>query len=235
MKNFIDDVPLPDFYELERAFGNKRYGNVSKDIIDYLIKLYDAEIMYVDSHIGKLLRKLDELGIKDDTLIIITADHGEEFYEHGSFGHSETLYQEIIRVPLMIYYPKEFEPQRIEKRVSLVDVFPTILDTLQIEIPEDVEGISMLPLLKGKSTYDREYTLSEVFGREGIDETLQQQAIIIGVLSALYHLVTFWLQHLLTDIYFLFDYLWPVFSSTLFWLWIFPILRKLRRQIGVTE
>lgn len=57
-----------------------------------------------------------------------------------------------------------------------------------------------------------------------------QQAIIIGLLSALYHLVVFWLQHLLTDIYFRFDYLWPVISSMVLWPWVFWMLRKMRRQ-----
>lgn len=60
-----------------------------------------------------------------------------------------------------------------------------------------------------------------------------QQAMIIGVMSALYHLVVFWLQHLLTDIYFLFSYLWPVLSTMFFWPWVFFILRKTRRQLSV--
>jgi len=61
-----------------------------------------------------------------------------------------------------------------------------------------------------------------------------QQAIIVGLLSALYHLIIFWLLHLLTDIYFLFDYLKPVLATTFFWLWVFYVLRKLRRQFRVT-
>ncbi|MDF2179126.1 rod shape-determining protein MreD [Aliiglaciecola sp. CAU 1673] len=60
-----------------------------------------------------------------------------------------------------------------------------------------------------------------------------QQAMMIGLLAALYHLVIFWLQHLLTDIYFLFDYLWPVLTTMLFWPWSFLILRKVRRQLKV--
>ncbi|MBC3766120.1 rod shape-determining protein MreD [Neptunicella marina] len=60
-----------------------------------------------------------------------------------------------------------------------------------------------------------------------------QQAIIIGVMSSLYHLVVFWLQHLLTDIYFIFDYLWPVVTSMFIWPWIFLLLRKTRRQLSV--
>ena len=61
-----------------------------------------------------------------------------------------------------------------------------------------------------------------------------QQAFMIGLLAALYHLVIFWLQHLLTDIYFLFDYLWPVLTTMLFWPWCFAILRKIRRQLKVS-
>jgi rod shape-determining protein MreD len=58
-----------------------------------------------------------------------------------------------------------------------------------------------------------------------------QQAIVVGIMAALYHLIVFWLQHLLTDIYFLFDYLWPVLSSMIIWPWIFWLLRRLRRQL----
>lgn len=61
-----------------------------------------------------------------------------------------------------------------------------------------------------------------------------QQAMVIGILVALYHLVVFWLQHLLTDIYFLFDYLKPVATSMLLWLWLFPLLRKIRRQLRLS-
>lgn len=61
-----------------------------------------------------------------------------------------------------------------------------------------------------------------------------QQAVVIGILASLYHLVVFWLQHLLTDIYFLFTYLWPVLTSMLIWPWIFLLLRKVRRQLRIT-
>ncbi|WP_269518453.1 rod shape-determining protein MreD [Alteromonas sp. BMJM2] len=60
-----------------------------------------------------------------------------------------------------------------------------------------------------------------------------QQAIIIGLLSSLYHLMTFWVQHLLTDIYFQFDYLWPVAASMVLWPWVFWLLRKTRRQFSI--
>lgn len=61
-----------------------------------------------------------------------------------------------------------------------------------------------------------------------------QQAVVIGILAALYHLVVFWLQHLITDIYFLFTFLWPVLTSMLIWPWLFLLLRKIRRQLRIT-
>jgi rod shape-determining protein MreD len=64
--------------------------------------------------------------------------------------------------------------------------------------------------------------------------SLLQQALVIGILAALYHLVIFWLQHMLTDIYFLFEYLKPVTTSMLIWLWLFPLLRKVRRQLRLS-
>jgi arylsulfatase A-like enzyme len=166
--------------ELYRAYiDKKRYDDISKDIINDLINLYDPEIMYIDHHIGKLLNKMDELDIKNNTIIIITADHGIEFYEHGYFDKGETMYQEIIHVPLIFYYPKEFKPQRIEKSVSNTDIMPTILGLLKIEVPVDIDGMSLVPLVKNGS-YNRKYVASEAFGRLGIEETEQQIAIISG-------------------------------------------------------
>jgi len=180
-KKFTNDTR--DFKELKRQFvestNKKRYGNVSKDVVSSLIKLYDAAIYNIDYEVGNLLRKLDELGIKNNTIIIITADHGEEFYEHGYFLHGRTLYQELIHVPLIIYYPKEFKAKRIKEIVSTIDIFPTVLDVLDMEIPDDIDGVSLLPLINNPRNYDREYVKSELFGLPGY-ETEQQIAVFHG-------------------------------------------------------
>jgi len=178
-RNFFElSSKIKKALRIEKSQRLKRYGNTSRDIIDAYTNLYDAEIMYFDHNLGKLLKKLDELNIKENTIIIITSDHGEEFYDHGSFGHGETVYQEIIHVPLIIYYPKEFEPRRIEKSVSNADIVPTILDILEIEIPEEVDGFSLVPLLKGENGYNRKYSISEEFGRPGLQDYEYQIAII---------------------------------------------------------
>ena len=133
----------------------------AKNIDEEIIK-YDIEIFYLDRQIGELLKKLDELGIKNNTIIIVTADHGEEFGEHGGVYHGRTLYEEVIHVPLIIYYPKEFSPKIIEKRIGIINIFSTILDILKMRIPENIDSISLLPLIKNEGEYNGEYVLSEL-------------------------------------------------------------------------
>ena len=110
-------------------------------ILSNFIALYDSEINYVDSSIGELIQKLE---LEKNTLIIITADHGEEFTEHDFIGHGENLYRETIRVPLIIKLPFSDRKIIIEKQVSLLDVMPTILEALNIKPPKQTLGKSLL-------------------------------------------------------------------------------------------
>ena len=105
-----------------------------------LVALYDSEINYVDSYIGKLIQKLK---LDNNTLIIITADHGQEFLEHNFIGHGHNLYQETVNIPLVIKVPSASKKKVIEKHVNLVDIMPTILDTINITPPVQAEGKSI--------------------------------------------------------------------------------------------
>ncbi|MCH8004337.1 MAG: sulfatase [Nanoarchaeota archaeon] len=174
-KKFSNDTR--DFAEIKREI--KKFGNPSKETLDAIFGIYDAEILNVDHNIGKLLNKLDELNIKDNTIIIITADHGIDFWQHGVHG-KRMVYQSMIHVPLIIYYPKELKPQRIRTTVSTIDIFPTILDMIDMEIPDDIDGVSLLPLMTGKDVYGREFVASETYGRFKLEPALQQIAIIKG-------------------------------------------------------
>lgn len=115
-----------------------------KDIID----LYDAEIRYVDHAIRSLINELDDMNILDETLIIITADHGDEFRDHGDFIHNAKLYDELIKVPLIIYN-SAYKNIKFEDTISLLDISPTILDFFDIPIPKTFQGNSIIPLLDG--------------------------------------------------------------------------------------
>jgi len=88
-----------------------------------LQRLYDSEIAFTDRAVGRLLEGLKTRGLYDDAIVILTADHGEEFLERGNLGHAKTVYQELIHVPLIIKLPG-VEPRRITEPVGLVDVYP---------------------------------------------------------------------------------------------------------------
>jgi choline-sulfatase len=89
--------------------------------------LYAAEVQYVDAEVGRLLAELETLGLYDDMLIVFVSDHGEEFWEHQGFEHGHTLYDELLRVPLLVKLPKSERVGRETARVSVAQVYPTML------------------------------------------------------------------------------------------------------------
>jgi len=116
-------------------------SSLSQEDLDYLKALYDSEVSYVDEYVGKLFDKLKDLNLYDDTLIIFTADHGEEFSERGNhwIGHTRTVYQELIHVPLIIKVPHKNNPYVISEFVGLVDILPTLIKYLGLKTVEKVE------------------------------------------------------------------------------------------------
>ncbi len=122
------------------------------------ISLYDAEIRYTDEKlIGPLIQKLKDAGLYDKTLIVFTSDHGEEFYDHSSWGHGHQLYDESLKVPLIIKFPEsEHRGIRSDTIVSLVDVMPTVLEQTGIDYQRlSLDGQSLIPVLEGKDKEDR--------------------------------------------------------------------------------
>jgi arylsulfatase A-like enzyme len=108
-------------------------------------KLYDAEVRYVDENLGRLLRHLKELGIYDDSLIILTSDHGEEFWEHDGYEHGHDLYNEQIWVPLIVKLPGSSAKGRIIQQVSTESITPTLLQLCAVEY--DKEKLSCTSLI----------------------------------------------------------------------------------------
>jgi arylsulfatase A-like enzyme len=112
--------------------------------------LYDNTVDFSDRHLKAFLEFLEERGQLDETMIIVTSDHGDEFWEHGSVGHAHTLYEELVHVPFIVRYPPLFpKGARVKEGVDTVDIFPTILDALGADIPASVQGTSALPLAHG--------------------------------------------------------------------------------------
>ena len=129
-----------------------------------IVALYDGLVKLTDLEIEKYLKELEELGLLDNTIIVLTADHGEQLLERGSLGHSSccldgNLHDENIRIPLIIRYPSVIPKGKIiDTQVSQVDVMPTILDILGVPVPDKVDGHSLLPLIEGKRISFKEET-----------------------------------------------------------------------------
>ena len=117
-----------------------RKGMSSRDL-NHDVALYDGEIAWVDANIGNILSTLRRLGIDDNTIVAITADHGEEFLEHGQAAHYKTLYDEVLRVPLVIRYPGHvFAGRRLQGQVRLMDVAPTLLTLAGLPVAKPRSG-----------------------------------------------------------------------------------------------
>lgn len=111
---------------------------------NYAHDLYDGEIAYVDSQIGALLNRLQELGVRDRTLIIYTSDHGEGLGEHGEQTHSLLIYDSTLHIPLIIHAPEGLPRGKVIHHQScLVDVMPTVLALLGHEVPDGLDGVNL--------------------------------------------------------------------------------------------
>lgn len=123
-----------------------------------IIGLYDGEIAYTDEVLtGALTSKLKALGLYEDTMIVLTSDHGEEFYEHGSWEHGHALYDESLKVPLIVKFPgAAFRGKRVGGFVRLVDVMPTILEAFDIGTGGlGLDGRGLFDVLRGREKGDR--------------------------------------------------------------------------------
>lgn len=126
---------------------------LTKEDTRFLIALYDEKIQRADQEFSQFLQVYSGLGLLDKTIFIITSDHGDEFYEHGRIDHGHSLYEEQLRVPLIIVVPGN-DKRTIDKQVRSIDIMPTIFELLAINLPETVreqmEGTSLVFFMEGK-------------------------------------------------------------------------------------
>jgi arylsulfatase A-like enzyme len=117
----------------------------------HALALYDAEIHWVDRHVGEVLDQIAALGLEDETIVIVTSDHGDEFFDHGSIGHRSSLYAELCHVPLVLRVPGAGQKgQRVSALVRSYDLAPSLLDWCGLPAMTQTQGASLRPLLEGE-------------------------------------------------------------------------------------
>ena len=129
------------------------------------INRYEGEVSYVDHYFGMVLEELEKRGLKDNTLVVATSDHGSEFLEHGFHEKKLNLYEEISRVPLIFRLPEVLpESRKIGGLCETMDIAPTILDICSLPIPEWMDGRSLLPRMLGEeAARPSEYVIAHTF------------------------------------------------------------------------
>jgi arylsulfatase A-like enzyme len=165
------EPPPPVKGAICRRMAEEAGGKPPEAVIDYIKGIYLGEVAFVDAQIGRLVDSLEEMGLYDRTTLIITSDHGEEFWEHGGFEHGHTLYDELVHVPLVLKLPGNSQPaeKSIDAQVRILDIMPTVFDIVGIEQPESFAGISLLPMIRGEERDDRiAYSESTLYGKDRI-------------------------------------------------------------------
>jgi arylsulfatase A-like enzyme len=125
--------------------------------IRHLEALYSGEISFMDDYLGWLLDRLGQLGLEDRTLVIFVSDHGEEFLEHRKWGHGQSVYETLVRVPMILSLPGVLPAGgRPQCHAELLDISRTILDLLGVEAPASMQGVSLLPFIAAPDDYSQE-------------------------------------------------------------------------------
>ena len=144
--------------ELDRIAAGKVH--LSDRDKQHVVALYDGDISYNDQQLGVFMDALAKAGHADDTMLIVTADHGEEFWEHGRIGHGQSVHEELVHVPLLIVYPPLFPAGTVvDEPVEMFDIMPTVVDALGGKAPPSWQAASLMALSQGVG---RGYTTTAV-------------------------------------------------------------------------
>lgn len=144
--------------------GCRKNGIDPDKFINQAVDRYDGEILHNDANLESLVGKLKQLGVLDNTLIVVVSDHGEEFWDHGWTAHGHSLYQELTHCVFLMWNPKLLGgARRVTQPVQLIDVMPTLLDLLNVKAPDIVQGQSLVPLILGRPFHRRTPVMTSRF------------------------------------------------------------------------
>ncbi|KXB05945.1 hypothetical protein AKJ51_04435 [candidate division MSBL1 archaeon SCGC-AAA382A20] len=159
LENVFASINNPDWRENLQGF-TEGLNNTEE-----VIRRYAGAVKFMDDEIARLLDFLEGEGFLDDTMIILTSDHGESLTEHGIYFDHHGLYEQTIRVPLLMKFPTFFEPSEVDAFVQHIDIVPTILDILDIDF-DNFDGKSLLPILKNGSSLHESIFVEEGYTQE---------------------------------------------------------------------
>lgn len=143
-----------EYVKKARIFGLTKTNEGQKfkrEYLDLYTELYGAEVRYLDDTMGEIFETFDRLGVWDDSVVIISSDHGEEFFEHGRYGHGMSHYYAVTAVPLLVYLPNEKGGETIDVSASIIDIPITVLDYVGGEPLPGSSGKSLLPYIAGEN------------------------------------------------------------------------------------
>jgi choline-sulfatase len=155
----------------------------------YLEALYDGQVSYHDKYLGLFIERLKKLGLYDQVTFVVTADHGEEFYDHGSYGHGHSVYQELLAVPFVVHWPGA-APRRVSDTVSIIDVSPTLLAASGLPIPDVMEGENRLPQALGALPSGPAVAFSNFLDDRRVIRAGRWKLILRGLATTLFDLKT---------------------------------------------
>ncbi|MGD9347600.1 MAG: sulfatase-like hydrolase/transferase [Candidatus Aminicenantes bacterium] len=181
-----------------------RFTRLSEEEKQNIIDLYDGEIRHTDEYFIKpLMNELRRLDLYENSIIILLSDHGEEFYDHKMWEHGIQLYNELIRVPLIIKYPgSRFKGETIDRNVSLIDVLPSIIKELRITPHSQFEGFDVKDVIEDKERFDRIcYAESRAGGRKIAVVQGKNKLIFNGTNEAIFDMLSIPSQIEYYDIY----------------------------------
>jgi arylsulfatase A-like enzyme len=144
-----------------------RLGNHQR--LGYYVNRYDRAIRYVDALVGELFDSLQAAGRLDDTIVVITSDHGEALGDKGAFAHEFHLYDFLVRVPLIVSYPSAIEPGRWRGQVSLADIVPTVLGLAGLAAPSELDGSDLSSWLTSGRRPERSPLVTGTYRKSGHD------------------------------------------------------------------
>jgi len=187
MARVFGEGPRPDTGRVNRTMQKHLETGIDDTTRSDVRALYDAEVSSTDAGLEYFFSELAKRALLDNSIVVVTSDHGEELWDHGMFGHHHSLYDEVIRVPLMIRGSGQKRRHDVFEAVSLLDIAPTLIEMLRAKPVEAFEGRSLLPVIEDGEGDAPSAVVSELLLIPGFRRTPHERTVIVGDTQLIRH------------------------------------------------